>query len=81
MQVCQVFLNHCTGTIRQSHVASRDQDTNCLREFGMDMYTLLYLKQITHKDLLYGTWNSAQCYVAAGMGGELGENGCMHMCD
>ena len=35
------------------------------REFGMGMYTLLYLKWITNKDLLYSTWNSAQCYVAA----------------
>jgi len=31
------------------------------------MYTLLYLKWITNRDLLYGTWNSAQCYVAAWM--------------
>ena len=38
----------------------------------MDMYTLLYLKWITNKDLLYSTWNSAQCCVAAGMGGEFG---------
>ena len=37
------------------------------REFGMDMYTLLYLKWMTNKDLLYSTWNSAQCYVAAWM--------------
>ena len=37
----------------------------------MDRYTLLYLKWIT-KDLLYGTRNSAQCYVAAWMGGECG---------
>ena len=35
------------------------------REFGMNMYTLLYLKWITNKDLLYSTWNSAQCYVVA----------------
>ena len=35
-----------------------------IREFGMDMYTLLYLKWITNKDLLYSTWNSAQSYVA-----------------
>ena len=34
------------------------------REFGMDMYTLLYLKWITNKDLLYSIGNSAQCYVA-----------------
>ena len=36
-----------------------------VREFGMDMYTLLYLKWITNTDLLYSTWNSAQCYVAS----------------
>ena len=34
-------------------------------EFGMDMYTLLYLEWITNKDLLYNSGNSAQCYVAA----------------
>ena len=39
-----------------------------VREFGMDMYTLLYLKWISNKDLLYSTWNSVQCYVAAWMG-------------
>ena len=42
-------------------------------EFRIDMYTLLYLKWITNKDLLHGTWNSAQCYVAACMGVEFGE--------
>ena len=46
-----------------------------VREFWMDMYTLLYLKWIINKDLLYSTVNSAQCYVAAWMGGHLGENG------
>ena len=29
-------------------------------DFGTDMYTLLYLKWISIKDLLYGTGNSAQ---------------------
>ena len=32
-------------------------------EFGIDMYTLLYLKQITKKDLLYSTGKSAQYSV------------------
>ena len=32
-----------------------------VREFGMDMYTLLYFKWITDKDLLYSTGSSAQC--------------------
>ena len=41
-------------------------------EFGMDVYTLLHLKWITSKDLLYSTGNSVQCYVAARMGEEFG---------
>ena len=36
------------------------------------MFTLLYLKRITNKDLLYSTGISAQCYVAAWMGRESG---------
>ena len=43
-----------------------------VREFGTEVYILLYLKQITSKDLLYSTGNSAQCYVAAWMGEEFG---------
>ena len=43
-----------------------------IQEFGMDTYTLLYLKLIANKELLYSTWNSAQCYVAAWIGGEFG---------
>ena len=46
-------------------------------EFRMDRYTLLYLKWITNRDLLYRSWNSIQCYVAAGCEGNLGKNGCM----
>ena len=42
------------------------------RKFGMDLYTLLYLKWITHKDLLYSTGNCGQCYVAAWVGREFG---------
>ena len=41
-----------------------------VREFGMDMYTLLYFKWITNKDLLNSTGNSAQCYVGGKFGGE-----------
>ena len=32
-----------------------------VREFEINMYTLLYFKWITKKDLLYSTENSAQC--------------------
>ena len=50
-----------------------------VRQFGMEMYTLLYLKWIPNRDLLSSTGNSAQCHVAAWMGGEFGEmdsHGC-----
>ena len=43
-----------------------------VREFGIDMYTLLHLKSITNKDALHSTGNSAQCYVASWMGGKSG---------
>ena len=38
----------------------------------MDMSTLILLKWVTNKDILYITWTSAQCHVAAWMGGEFG---------
>ena len=43
-----------------------------VREFEMDMYTLLYLKWVTNRDLLCSTWNSARGNVAAWLGGEFG---------
>ena len=43
-----------------------------VKEFGMDMYTLLYLKWISNKGLLCSTGNSTQCYVAASIGRGLG---------
>ena len=52
------------------------QGEGIVREFVV--YTLLYLKWITNKDILYSTWNSVQCYVAAWMGGEFG-GGWIHV--
>ena len=43
-----------------------------VRESGMDMDTLLCLTWRTSNDLLDSTGNSAQCHVAAWMGGEFG---------
>ena len=48
------------------------QAEGTVKDFGKVMYTLLYLKCITNKNLLYSTWNSAQCHVLAWMGGESG---------
>ena len=39
-------------------------------EFGIDMYTLLYLKYITNRDLLYSTGNSTQYSIITYMGKE-----------
>ena len=44
-----------------------------VREFGMDMDTLLDLTWRTSKDLLASTGNSAQCHVAVWVGGKLVE--------
>ena len=43
-----------------------------VRELGMDMYILLYLKWVTSQVLLCSTFSSAQCHVAARMGEEFG---------
>ena len=45
----------------------------------MGVYTLLYLKWITGKDLLHRAQNPAQYHVAAWMGGDLGA-GCLCVC-
>ena len=49
-----------------------------VREFGVVMYTLLYLKWITNKDILYGTRNSAQHYMdGRGIWGRVDTCTCM----
>ena len=75
-------MNLCTKQ-KETH-RLRKQTYGCqgegvVKDFGKVMYTLLYLKWIPNKDLLYSTWNSAQCCVAAWMGVGLGENGYMCM--
>ena len=49
-----------------------------VREFGMDMYTRLYLKWIANRGLTYSTWNSAQYMWQTGWEGSLGKNGYMY---
>ena len=51
------------------------QGEGIVKDFGKVMYKLLYLKWIANKNLLFSTWNCAQRYVPAWMGGGLGENG------
>ena len=47
--------------------------------FGKDVYTLLYLKWINNKDLLYSTGNSAQRYVSNWISGGRLREGWMHV--
>ena len=51
-------------------VARGERRGGIAKGFGINMYTLLYLKYITNKDLLYITGSSAQCYVADWTGRE-----------
>ena len=44
-----------------------------VREFGIDMHTPLCLKWLTNKELLYSTWDSAQCLVVVWMVDKFGE--------
>ena len=53
-------------------VARGKDGRGIVRDFGKAMDTLLYLKWITNKDLLYSTGNSTQYYVAAWVGRESG---------
>ena len=52
---------------KTEHMVAEREET--VREFGMVMYTLLYLKWITNKALLYSTRNSTQCCMTAWKGG------------
>ena len=48
-----------------------------VREFGMDMCTLLYLKWITNKDLFIAHGTSLNVMWQPGLEGTSGENGYM----
>ena len=57
----------------------KEEEEGRVREFGMDVNTLPYLKWITNKDLRSSTGNSAQYYKAAWRGGESGKKGYTYM--
>ena len=49
-------------------------------EIGIDIHTLLYIKQITNKDLLYSTGNSTRYSVMGSMGKESKKRGAIGVC-
>ena len=57
----------------------REWREGIVREFGMDMYTLLYLKWIANKDLLIAHGTLLNIMWQPGWEGSLGENGYMGM--
>ena len=59
-----------THWLREQTYGCRRNNGGPAREFGVDMYTPLYLKWIANKDLLCSTEYSAQGFVAAWMGRE-----------
>ena len=61
-----LFSNRLTDLENELMITNRGRmEEGIVREFGMDMDAMLYLKWIANKVLLYSTGNSAQCYVAA----------------
>ena len=78
-----IQMNLCTKQ-KETH-RLRKQTYGCqgegvVKDFGKVMYTLLYLKWIPNKDLVYSTGNSLNVLCQSGCEGCLGENGymCMH---
>ena len=59
-------------------VYREDHSAEMTSKLRPDMYTLLYLKWMTNKDLQYSRGNCAQCYVAVWMEGVLGEHGYVY---
>ena len=67
------------GPVLQNRLRKRSpgcRGGRIVEDFGKDMSTL-FLKWVSlppppNKTPLYSTWSSAQCYVAAWMGGSLG---------
>ena len=49
------------------------------QDVGINTYTLLYIKQMTNKDLLYNTGNYTQYSVITYMGKNLKKNGYMYI--
>ena len=73
-----VLLDLCIYINNISRTSPIKKPSLIVWEFGVDVYTMLYLKWIT-KDLQYSTGNAAQSYVAAWMGVGLRDHGCTCM--
>ena len=62
-------------------VRGKKKGEEIVKEFGINMHTLLYLKWVTNKNLLYNTGNSVQLCdsLNRGWGRDLEENEYTYM--
>ena len=65
-----VLLDLCIYITNISGTSPLKKLSLMVREFGVDVYTLLYLKWIINKDLQYSTGNSTQYSVMVYIGKE-----------
>ena len=81
MHMCGIQKNGTDAPVFKAEIETQMQRTNvwtprgervCVMnwEIGIDIYTLLHIKQIPNKDLLYSTGNSTQYSVMAYTGKE-----------
>ena len=73
--ICGILKNGTNELTNKTEIESQMQKTTLWLpggkggginwDIGIDIYTLLYIKQITNKDLLYSTGNSTQYSVMA----------------
>ena len=59
---------------KQTYGYQRGKGGGINEQFGINIYTLLHIKQITNKDLLYSTGNSTQYFVITYKGKEYENN-------
>ena len=70
LKCIQFLFVNCISIKLDEKVKPKCNEREIVREFGVDMFKLLYLKWITNKNLLYSTGKSAQYYVTAYIGKE-----------
>ena len=71
--------NRLTDLENKLRVPGEGWEAGRIREFGIDRYTLLYLKWITNNVLLYSTANCSMLCGSLDGRGVWGENGYMYM--
>ena len=88
--ICGIYKNDTNECIYKAEIDSQTQQTNLRlpkgkdaggknQELGINRYTLLYIKYISNKDLLYSTGNYIQ-YLVITYNGKESENVYIYVC-